>query len=182
MPRENASIRMSDVVSRLCAIRADITTLDVDAIVNAANAELFPGGGVDGAIRKAAGPEMDEDLARIGWCQPGTAVITPGYRLPARWAIATVAPIYSGAAGEEGVFVGCYESSLKLADDRGIATIAFPCIGTGIYGWPGELAARLAFDAVVAHLHACAKQTLVTFCCFSDADRARYAALIDSRR
>jgi O-acetyl-ADP-ribose deacetylase len=168
-----------DVISRLSAIRTDITTLAVDAIVNAANAELFPGGGVDGAIRKAAGREMDDELFRIGWCEPGTAVITPGYRLPAKWAIHTVAPIYSAGTGQEPVFAHCYESALKIADERGIATIAFPCIGTGIYGWPADLAARLAFDTVVTHLKSCAQQTTVTFCCFSDADRARYAALID---
>ena len=180
--RRRIDQRCTDVAPSLTAIRADITTLDVDAIVNAANAELFPGGGVDGAIRRAAGPAMDEELAKIGWCQPGTSVITPGYRLPAKWAIHTVAPIYSGATGEEAVFVGCYESSLKLADERGIATIAFPCIGTGIYGWPADLAAKLAFNTVVAHLRACEKQTMVTFCCFNDADRARYAALIASCR
>src|SRR5262249_35032693 len=111
------------VASRLSAIRADITTLAVDAIVNAANAELFPSGGVDGAIRRAAGPQMDEDLAKIGWCAPGDAVITPGRRLPAKWAIATVAPIYSGAPDQNAIFTRCYERSLALADEHGIATI-----------------------------------------------------------
>lgn len=167
-----------NVADRLTAIHADITTLKVDAIVNAANAELFPGGGVDGAIRKAAGREMDNELFRIGWCDPGNVVVTPGYRLPARWAIHTVAPIHSAGTGQEPVFTRCYENALNAADERGIATVAFPCIGTGIYGWPGDLAAKLAFDTVVAHLNACAKQTMVTFCCFSDADRARYAAFI----
>jgi O-acetyl-ADP-ribose deacetylase (regulator of RNase III) len=169
---------MTKVAHRLSAIHADITTLAVDAIVNAANAELFPGGGVDGAIRKAAGREMDDELFRIGWCEPGTALITPGYRLPAKWAIHTVAPIYAAGTGQETVFTRCYESALAIADERGIATIAFPCIGTGIYGWPGDLAAKLAFDTVIAHLKSGAKQTMVTFCCFNDADRARYAALI----
>jgi O-acetyl-ADP-ribose deacetylase len=166
------------ITDRVSTIRADITTLAVDAIVNAANAELFPGGGVDGAIRKAAGREMDDELFRIGWCEPGTALITSGYRLPAKWAIHTVAPIYAARTGQEKVFARCYESALAIADERGIATIAFPCIGTGIYGWPGDIAAKLAFDTVVAHLTSCAKQTMVTFCCFSDDDRARYATLI----
>lgn len=170
----------ADLSSRLCAVRADITTLKVDAIVNAANAELFPGGGVDGAIRFAAGPEMDTALAAIGWCEPGNAVITPGFRLPAKWAIATVAPIYHGSADQNGVFTRCYERSLALADNHDIATIAFPCIGTGVYGWPGDLAAQLAFDAVTKHLATCAKQTMVTFCCFNDSDRERYAKLIQA--
>jgi O-acetyl-ADP-ribose deacetylase (regulator of RNase III) len=167
------------IASRLCAVRADITTLSLDAIVNAANAELFPGGGVDGAIRKAAGREMDDELFKIGWCDPGTIVVTPGYRLPARWVFHTVAPIYSAGTGQEPVFVRCYESALKAANERDVATIAFPCIGTGIYGWPAELAARLALDAVTAHLRAGGRQA-VTFCCFSESDRARYAALISA--
>jgi O-acetyl-ADP-ribose deacetylase (regulator of RNase III) len=167
-----------DIAGRVRAIYADITTLKVDAIVNAANAELFPGGGVDGAIRKAAGQAMEAELFQIGWCDPGNVVVTSGYNLPAKWAIHTVAPIYSADTGQEPVFARCYENALKGADEREVATIAFPCIGTGIYGWPADLAARLAFEAVVAHLNACAKQSLVTFCCFSDADRARYAALI----
>jgi O-acetyl-ADP-ribose deacetylase (regulator of RNase III) len=167
------------VASRLSAIRADITTLKVDAIVNAANAELFPGGGVDGAIRKQAGPEMDAELFQVGWCDPGKAVVTPGYRLPAKWAIHTVAPIYAAGSGQESTFMRCYESALVAADERGVSTIAFPCIGTGVYGWPAHLAARLALDTVVAHLKSCDLQTMVTFCCFNDADRAGYAALID---
>lgn len=173
---------MSTLGSRLSAIRADITTLKVDAVVNAANAELFPGGGVDGAIRKAAGPEIDAALAKIGWCEPGDVVITPGFKLPAKWAIATVAPIYHGSADQNAVLVRCYERSLALADQHNIATIAFPCIGTGVYGWPGDLAAQLAFDAVAKHLAACARQTMVTFCCFNDADRARYDNLIANLR
>jgi O-acetyl-ADP-ribose deacetylase (regulator of RNase III) len=171
-----------NVAERVSAIRADITTLAVDAVVNAANAELFPGGGVDGAIRRAAGREMDDALFRIGRCEPGTSLVTPGYRLAAKWAIHTVAPIYAAGTGQEPVFARCYESALEIADERDVATIAFPCIGTGIYGWPGDLAARLAFETVVAHLNACAKQTTVTFCCFSDADRERYAALIAGLR
>ena len=139
---------------------------------------MFPGGGVDGAIRKAAGQAMDEELFKIGGCPEGAALITRGYNLPAKWAIHTVAPVYAGAADQHAVFVRCYESALKLADEHKIATIAFPCIGTGIYGWPGDLAAKLAFDTVTAHLRTCVKQTMVTFCCFNDADRVRYERLI----
>ena len=170
--------RQPRLASRLRAIRADITALALDAIVNAANAELFPGGGVDGAIRRAAGPEMDAHLARIGACPEGTAVITPGYRLPAKWAIHTVAPVYAAAPEQNAVFARCYARSLALADEHGIATIAFPCIGTGIYGWPGDLAARLAFHEVTKHLAACTTPTVVTFCCFSEMDRERYERLI----
>ncbi len=171
------------IKSRLEAIRADITTLDVDAIVNAANAGLHPGGGVDGAIRRAAGPRLTEDTARIGECPTGTAAITRGYNLPARHVIHTAAPVFSQGYDEEKQdrqLASCYASALELADDYGIATIAFPAIGTGIYGWPPARAAAIAFDTVVRHLTAGGKQTRVIFCCFNDADRDRYRKLIDS--
>jgi O-acetyl-ADP-ribose deacetylase (regulator of RNase III) len=163
------------------AIEADITTLPVDAIVNAANSALHPGGGVDGAIRRRGGPELDEDLARIGGCQPGSSVITPGYGLPAKWVIHTVAPIWAGpsqSATQEPLFAACYDSVLALADQNEIRTIAFPAIGTGAYRWPADLAAKLAFRRVCTHLRACDLHTLVTFCCFSRAERDRYADLI----
>ena len=166
---------------RMEAIEADIATLALDAIVNAANAPLRPGGGVDGAIRRAAGAELDAHLARFGGCPPGTAVITPGYRLPARHVIHTVAPIWNGAADEEAqkeTFVSCYASVLKLADENAVATIVFPCIGTGVYGWPTDLAAELACDAVASHLKSGGAQTRIVFCCFAAADRERYAELI----
>jgi O-acetyl-ADP-ribose deacetylase (regulator of RNase III) len=166
------------VKDRLAAIQADITTLAVDAIVNAANAPLRPGGGVDGAIRHAGGPELNAELARIGYCAPGSAVITPGYRLPARFAIHTVAPIWRGDdAEEERLLASCYSSALKLADENGIVSIAFPAIGTGAYGWPAKRASELAFEAVTQHLARGGKQH-VTFCCFSANDRERYAKLI----
>lgn len=163
------------------AVRADITTLAVDAIVNAANAQLLPGGGVDGAIRRAAGPALTEETARIGICPTGTAVMTGGYRLQAKHVIHTAAPIWNTGTREDeqdGLLSSCYTSALKLADAHDIKTIAFPAIGTGIYGWPPERAARIAFDAVVRHLAGGGAQNKVTFCCFSDADRMRYAKLI----
>jgi O-acetyl-ADP-ribose deacetylase (regulator of RNase III) len=164
--------------ARLEAIEADITTLSVDAIVNAANAPLLPGGGVDGAIRRKAGRELDEDLYRIGRCEEGGAVMTPGYRLPASRVIHTVAPIWAGREAQKQTLARCYASVLALADDYRLSTIAFPAIGTGAYGWPGDVAAQIAFDAVTAHLAACDIQTRVIFCCFSSTDRSRYAALI----
>ena len=170
---------MTGARSRLEAIEADITTLAVDAIVNAANSALMPGGGVDGAIRRKAGHEIDEELYRIGRCAEGQAVITSGYRLPARRVIHTVAPVWAGAsAGQEPKLASCYDSVLALADAHRIASIAFPAIGTGAYGWPADVAAKLAFERVAEHLADCTIQTQVIFCCFSRADRDRYAALI----
>ena len=171
------------VKDRIEAIRADITTLDVDAIVNAANTGLHPGGGVDGAIRRAAGPKLTEETAKIGRCPTGEAVITGGYNLPARHVIHTAAPVWSAGYDEdrqERQLSACYTNALKLADSHGIETIAFPAIGTGIYGWPAERAAKLAFDAMTRHLSTGGKQRRVIFCCFSDADRARYRQLIDN--
>ena len=176
---------MIRLTSRLEAVEADITTLSVDAIVNAANAALMPGGGVDGAIRRRAGRDMDEDLYKIGRCEEGEAVITPGYNLPAEHVIHTVAPIWTGGTQRvqhEATLARCYSNALKLADQNTIRTIAFPCIGTGIYRWPGDVAAKIAFDAVVNHLRASEMQTLVTFCCFARADCERYAGLIAALR
>jgi O-acetyl-ADP-ribose deacetylase (regulator of RNase III) len=171
---------MSDLRHRLEATEADITGLAVDAIVNAANAALVPGGGVDGAIRRKAGREIDEDLYRIGRCEPGTAVITAGYRLPASHVIHTVAPIWAGREEQKDVFARCYASALELADIRQLRSIAFPAIGTGAYGWPANMAAKLAFDTVVGHLKNCTIQTRIIFCCFVRSDWERYAALIAS--
>jgi len=171
------------VRDRLEATRADITTLGVDAIVNAANTGLIPGGGVDGAIRRAAGPDLTKETARIVRCPTGGAVITGGYALPARHVIHTAAPIWGdGQHGDvqKALLGSCYTSVLRLADQHRIHTIAFPAIGTGIYGWPSELAAKIAFDAVVSHLRASKTQRRVIFCCFNDEDRARYQALIDT--
>ena len=173
---------MTGLRARMDAIEADITTLAVDAIVNAANSALMPGGGVDGAIRRKAGREIDEDLYRIGHCDAGEAVITQGYRLPASRVIHTVAPIFAGREDQKGVLAQCYENTLALADMHQLRTIAFPALGTGAYGWPADVAARIAFDAVTAHLKACAIQTRVIFCCFSRADCERYAALVAGLR
>jgi O-acetyl-ADP-ribose deacetylase (regulator of RNase III) len=168
------------VKDRLKSIQADITTLKVEAIVNAANAPLVPGGGVDGAIRRAGGPELNAELARIGYCAPGSSVLTPGYRLPARFIIHTVAPIWRGGdKEEERLLASCYSSALNLADENDIVSIAFPAIGTGAYGWPSKRASEIAFAAVTKHLLRGGKQRVI-FCCFSAEDQERYATLISS--
>jgi O-acetyl-ADP-ribose deacetylase (regulator of RNase III) len=174
---------MTGLHTRLEVIEADITTLQLDAIVNAANSALMPGGGVDGAIRRKAGREMDEDLYRIGTCAEGEAVITRGYGLPSSRVIHTVAPIWAGGisnTGQEASLARCYDSVLILADTHQLRTIAFPAIGTGAYGWPADIAAKLALERVMAHLMGCQIQTRIIFCCFSRIDRERYANLIAS--
>jgi len=166
---------------RIEAIEADITTLRADAIVNAANAALMPGGGVDGAIRRAAGLQLDAALYKIGRLEPGFAAITPGFALPARYVIHTVAPIWEGGrerAAQENIFRNCYRSVLALAAEHGIVSIAFPAIGTGAYGWPADEAAQMAFEEVTAHLREEKKPERVIFCCFSASDRKRYEKLI----
>jgi O-acetyl-ADP-ribose deacetylase (regulator of RNase III) len=172
--------------TRIEVLEGDITTLALDAIVNAANEPLMMGGGVDGAIRRKAGREMEDEIRRIGRCATGDAVITRGHRLPARFVIHTVAPVWSGggatAQSKQTLLAACYRNALARADENAIATIAFPCIGTGIYGWPADMAARIAFDAVVQHLDRCTLQTRIVFCCFSRQDFDRYTALIASPR
>lgn len=164
------------------AIQADITTLDVDAIVNAANTGLIPGSGVDGAIRRAAGPELTRATAQIGGCPTGEAVITPGFRLKARWVIHTAAPVYGQQTEQTGaaLLTACYRNALALAGLHGIATIAFPSLGTGIYGNPIGFAAPLAIAAVRAHLAEGGRQSQILFCLFSEADFAAYKALLSN--
>lgn len=135
--------------TRIEQLEGDITKLAVDAIVNAANEALAPGGGVDGAIRRAAGPEINAECRRLGGCPTGEARLTGGYNLPAKWVIHTVGPIWSGGkAGEDQLLASCYRSSLTLAASRAIKSIAFPAISTGIYGFPRERAAAVAVAAV----------------------------------
>jgi O-acetyl-ADP-ribose deacetylase (regulator of RNase III) len=161
------------------AITADITTLAVDAIVNAANETLLGGSGVDGAIHRAAGPQLLAECRTLHGCRTGEAKITLGHRLPAKHVIHTVGPVWDGGnAGEATLLAACYRNSLALAEERGLHSIAFPAISTGIYGYPKDLAARIAVDTVRAF----AAQSLreVTFCCFSEEDRQRYEALLDA--
>jgi O-acetyl-ADP-ribose deacetylase (regulator of RNase III) len=159
------------------ALRADITTLRVDAIVNAANSSLLGGGGVDGAIHRAAGPELVAECRLLHGCKTGEAKLTQGYRLPAKFVIHTVGPVWNGGnAGEAGLLAACYRNSLALAEKHGVASIAFPAISTGVYGYPKDAAARIAVETVRAFAAQSVRE--VVFCCFSEDDRERYAKLL----
>ena len=139
------------MTDRIEIIQADITTLDVDAIVNAANTSLLGGGGVDGAIHRAAGPRLLEATRKLGGCPTGEARITPGFGLPARWVIHAVGPVWrGGGANEDSLLASCYRNSLALAQAHDVRTIAFPAISTGVYGFPMERAARIAIREIAA--------------------------------
>lgn len=163
------------VSSRLRALHADITTLSIDAIVNAANSSLLGGGGVDGAIHRAAGPELLAACRRLGGCPTGDARITAGYRLQARFVIHAVGPVWRGGEhGEPELLASCYRRSIALASAQGVRSLAFPSISTGVYGYPVELAARVAVGAVRSALIDHPDIEAVVFCCFSAADLAVY--------
>jgi O-acetyl-ADP-ribose deacetylase (regulator of RNase III) len=157
--------------TRLEIVVADITTLDVDAIVNAANATLLGGGGVDGAIHRAAGPQLLAECQALGGCATGSAKITRGHRLPAKHVIHAVGPVWHGGGqGETNLLASCYRTALALAADWRLASIAFPAISTGVYRFPAELAARIAVGAVVSEISADPRGiTRVVFCCFAAA-------------
>jgi O-acetyl-ADP-ribose deacetylase len=164
-------------------IQADITTLDVDAIVNAANSTLLGGGGVDGAIHRAAGVELLRECRTLGGCPTGEAKITRGYDLPARWVIHTVGPIWSGGdRDEDALLASCYRSSLHIAEERGLRSVAFPSISTGAYGFPVERAAAIACAEVLRFLETARSVEEVTIVCFSAGDHRIYSrALYDAR-
>jgi O-acetyl-ADP-ribose deacetylase len=155
--------------ARLEVIVADITTLSVDAIVNAANHSLLGGGGVDGAIHRAAGPELLAECRTLGGCETGDAKITGGYRLAARHVIHAVGPVWnSGGQGEDEALASCYARAIDLCQAHGLASVAFPAISTGVYRFPADRAARIAASSTVAALQAAPAVRLVIFCCFSN--------------
>ena len=166
----------------LKAIQADITTLAVDAIVNAANATLHVGGGVDGAIHRAAGRELAEACLLLGGCRPGDAKITRGYRLPAKFVIHTVGPVWRGGTrGEPDLLESCYRRSLELAEARRLTSIAFPAISTGIYGYPLLEAAQIAVASARNHIKNSTSIQEIIFCCFSSADHQVYQDLLSKK-
>jgi O-acetyl-ADP-ribose deacetylase len=166
---------------RIRILSGDITLLDVDAIVNAANNSLLGGGGVDGAIHRAAGPDLLKECMTLGGCDTGDAKITGGYRLPALHVIHTVGPVWRGGGhGEDELLARCYRRSLALAQQHGLRTIAFPAISTGVYGFPRERAARIAVAEVGAALAQSELPEQVTFVCHDPDTQAYYEVAIAS--
>lgn len=171
----------------LTVVQADITKLEVDAIVNAANSSLLGGGGVDGAIHRAAGSELVEYCRTLNGCQTGEAKISPAFKLPCRYVIHTVGPVWHGGQrGEAANLANCYKHALELAQQHEVTSIAFPAISTGVYGYPVAQAAQVAIDSVSTYLTECAQSSdkltisQVIFCCYSASDAAVYERLLQN--
>ncbi|OJX37909.1 MAG: O-acetyl-ADP-ribose deacetylase [Chloroflexi bacterium 44-23] len=163
-------------------IHADITTLTVDAIVNAANGTLLGGGGVDGAIHRAAGSQLLAECRQLGGCRTGQAKITKGYQLPARFVIHTVGPVWHGGQhGEAELLAGCYRHSLEIATQNQLKSVAFPSISTGVYGYPFHLAARVAISTVKDYIQLDNSLSEIIFCCFSLKDKLIYDQLLQDQ-
>ena len=168
-----------EVTGAIAVLQGDITRLDCECIVNAANRSLLGGGGVDGAIHRAAGPELLKECRTLGGCETGEAKITRGYRLPAKWVIHTVGPVYSGRVRDAELLASCYRNSLELAKARGIRGIAFPAISTGVYGYPVEEATEVAVDTVKKWLAENREYTIkVIFCCFDRRTHEAYRSAV----
>lgn len=157
------------------AILADITTLELDAIVNAANSRLLGGGGVDGAIHRAAGPDLLKECETLGGCKAGNSKITKGYRLPAKYIIHTVGPIWhDGKNKEEEKLASCYQTALQLCLENKIQSVAFPCISTGVYCFPKQTASEIAIETCIAFAKKIPECPSITFCCFAKEDHQLY--------
>jgi O-acetyl-ADP-ribose deacetylase (regulator of RNase III) len=163
-----------EILDKIESRRGDITKLSVDAIVNAANSSLLGGGGVDGAIHRAAGPELLKECRTLGGCPTGEARITKGYTLDARYVIHTVGPVYSGKTQDKTLLIGCYQNSLKLAVENNIHSLAFPAISCGVYGYPIEEASKIAVDTTCSFLESNQTIEAVIFLLFSPGDLMVY--------
>jgi O-acetyl-ADP-ribose deacetylase (regulator of RNase III) len=171
----------SDPFDRITIFQGDITTLEVDAIVNAANASLLGGGGVDGAIHREAGPDLLTECRSLNGCPTGEARLTRGYNLPSRYVIHTVGPIYSGRPSDQHLLRSCYEKSLQIAIDAHLATIAFPAISCGVYGYPIEKAATIAMDTTMRYIDKTSQLKMITFVLFSRHDFDIYTNILKTR-
>ncbi len=179
---EQVETKCETAVNRMRAVQANIVTLQLDAIVNAANSSLLGGGGVDGAIHRAAGPELVQECRLLGGCKTGQAKVTAAYNLPCRYVIHTVGPVWNGGHnGEPELLASCYKNSLQCATEQAVESMAFPSISTGIYGYPIEAAATVAVETVREFLRKNAMPTEVVFCCFSKTDLAVYDRLLNTK-